>query len=486
MKYDVVVIGAGASGMMAAIQAAKKSSEEGTGGCIRVALLEVLARPGKKILATGNGKCNLTNYKLDDSCYHTDSGSVADILGVISRFDSETVTGFFRDEGMLVRDRDGYVYPYSEQAASVLDCLRQCLLKYGVELVCGCEITSVKKKGDDFIVSGNIRDIEAENRRAEAKKNSGKKDGKKAGGDRNDKAKNVACGKERDVAQPVRLSCTAGRLIVATGSAAGGVCDQGTGTAGKQIGNTQGNDKSNSVLGYDIARSFGHYIIKPLPALVALGCEESFFKEISGVRAKGGIRLLIDGRCVASDIGELQLTDNGISGIPVFQVSRYAVAALDAGNGRVQAELDFMPEYGEKELIEYIDKIKADMCNTGKSCEMIKKGSMPSLADILTGLVNKKLMNLFVKLSGGQTESLVGIIKHFKVTVINSKGIISAQVCRGGVRLDEVDTETMESKLCHGLYFCGEVLDVDGCCGGYNLQWAWSSGCVAGAMSLGL
>ena len=189
MKYDVVVIGAGASGMMAAIQAAKKSSEEGTGGCIRVALLEVLARPGKKILATGNGKCNLTNYKLDDSCYHTDSGSVADILGVISRFDSETVTGFFRDEGMLVRDRDGYVYPYSEQAASVLDCLRQCLLKYGVELVCGCEITSVKKKGDDFIVSGNIRDIEAENRRAEAKKNSGKKDGKKAGGDRNDKAK---------------------------------------------------------------------------------------------------------------------------------------------------------------------------------------------------------------------------------------------------------------------------------------------------------
>ena len=403
-------------------------------------------------------------------------------MGVISRFDSEAVTGFFRDEGMLVRDRDGYVYPYSEQAASVLDCLRQCLLKYGVELVCGCEITSVKKNGDEFVISGNIRDIEAENRRAEAKKNGGKKDGKKAGGDRNDKAKKVACDKERDVAQTVRLSCTAGRLIVATGSAAGGVCDQGTGTAGKQIGNTHDTGKSNSVLGYDIARSFGHHIIKPLPALVALGCEESFFKEISGVRAKGGIRLLIDGRCVASDIGELQLTDNGISGIPVFQVSRYAVAALDAGKGRVQAELDFMPEYGEKELIEYIDKIKADMCNTGKSCEMIKKGSMPSLADILTGLVNKKLMNLFVKLSGGQTESLVGIIKHFKVTVINSKGIISAQVCRGGVRLDEVDTETMESKLCHGLYFCGEVLDVDGCCGGYNLQWAWSSGYIAGAM----
>lgn len=482
MIYDVVVIGAGASGMMAAIQAAKKGSGKGKDGCIRVALLEVLARPGKKILATGNGKCNLTNYKLDDSCYHTDSGSVADILGVISRFDSEAVTVFFRDEGMLVRDRDGYVYPYSEQAASVLDCLRQCLVKYGVELICGCEITSVKKNGDEFAISGIIRDIEAENRRAEAKKNGGRKDSKKAGGDRNDKAKSVACGKERDVAQPVRLSCTAGRLIVATGSAAGGVCDQGACTAG----NTHDTGKSNSVLGYDIARSFGHHIIKPLPALVALGCEESFFKEISGVRAKGEIRLLIDGRCVASDTGELQLTDNGISGIPVFQVSRYAVAALAAGKCRVQAELDFMPEYGERELIEYIDRIRADIGSAVDIQKTVKKGNVPGLADILTGLVNKKLMNLLIKLSGGRTEALAGLIKHFKVNVINSKGVTSAQVCSGGVRLDEVNTATMESKLCHGLYFCGEVLDVDGCCGGYNLQWAWSSGCVAGAMSLDL
>ena len=343
------------------------------------------------------------------------------------------------------------------------------------------EVTDFKKvldEGNGY--RRNSREEEAEY------KAGGKKDGKKAGGDRNDKAKKVACDKERDVAQTVRLSCTAGRLIVATGSAAGGVCDQGTGTAGKQIGNAQGNDKSNSVLGYDIARSFGHHIIKPLPALVALGCEESFFKEISGVRAKGGIRLLIDGRCVASDIGELQLTDNGISGIPVFQVSRYAVAALDAGKSRVQAELDFMPEYGEKELVEYIDRIRADIGSAVDIQKTVKKGNVPGLADILTGLVNKKLMNLLIKLSGGRTEALAGLIKHFRVNVINSKGIISAQVCRGGVRLDEVDTETMESKLCHGLYFCGEVLDVDGCCGGYNLQWAWSSGCVAGAMSLGL
>lgn len=465
MKYDVVVIGAGASGMMAAIQAAKNGK--------KTVVLEVLARPGKKILVTGNGKCNLTNYKIDDSCYHTDSGDVKDIMRVIGRFDARAVTDFFREEGMLVRDRDGYVYPYSEQASSVLDCLRQCLVRYGVELICGCEIASVKKSGDEFVILGNIRDIEAENRRAEAKKNGAKKDGNKK------KVREISAAESVSAR---KFSCTSDRLIVATGSAAGGVCDQGAGMAGKQTGNTHGAEKSNSVLGYDIARSFGHHIIKPLPALVALGCEESFFKEISGVRAKGEIRLLIDGRCVASDVGELQLTDNGISGIPVFQVSRYAVAALDAGKSRVQAELDFMPEYGEKELIAYIDRIKADMAGAGKKHEMIKKGNTPSLADILTGFVNKKLMNLFAKLSGGQTESLVRIIKHFKVTVINSKGITSAQVCRGGVRLDEVDTATMESKLCHGLYFCGEILDVDGCCGGYNLQWAWSSGYTAGQL----
>ena len=458
MKYDVVVIGAGASGMMAAIQAAKSGRS--------VAVLEILARPGKKILVTGNGKCNLTNYKLDGSCYHTDSGSTEDIMGVIERFDSKAVTEFFREEGMLVRDRDGYVYPYSEQAASVLDCLRQCLVRYGVELICGCEIASVKKRGGEFTVSGTVRNVEAENKRADARKEGNKK-----------KVKEISAAES----VPARkFSCISDRLIVATGSAAGGVCDQGAGMAGKQTGYTHGTEKSNSVLGYDIARSFGHHIIKPLPALVALGCEESFFKEISGVRAKGEIRLLIDGRCAASDVGELQLTDNGISGIPVFQVSRYAVAALDAGKSRVQAELDFMPEYGEKELIAYIDRIKADMAGAGKKHEMIKKGNTPSLTDILTGFVNKKLMNLFVKLSGGQTESLVRIIKHFKVTVINSKGITSAQVCRGGVRLDEVDTATMESKLCHGLYFCGEILDVDGSCGGYNLQWAWSSGWIAG------
>ena len=148
MKYDVVVIGAGASGMMAAIQAAKNGK--------KTAVLEVLARPGKKILVTGNGKCNLTNYRLDADCYHTDSGDVKDIMRVINLFDARAVTDFFRAEGMLVRERDGYVYPYSEQAASVSDCLRNCLEKYGVELICGCDIASVKKNGDEFVINGSL------------------------------------------------------------------------------------------------------------------------------------------------------------------------------------------------------------------------------------------------------------------------------------------------------------------------------------------
>lgn len=450
MKYDVVVIGAGASGMMAAIQAAKNGRS--------VAVLEILARPGKKILVTGNGKCNLTNYKLDGSCYHTDSGSTEDIMGVIERFDSKAVTEFFREEGMLVRDRDGYVYPYSEQATSVLDCLRQCLVRYGVELICGCETASVKKSGNEFIVSGMIRDVEAENRRADAKKDGSKK-----------KAKDKASA--NDVAAMRKFSCISDELIVATGSAAGGVCNQGMARKGVEAA------EPNCELGYNIARGFGHHIVKLLPALVSLVCSEGFFKEISGVRAKGSVRLIIDGECAASDRGELQLTDNGISGIPVFQVSRYAVAALDSGKKRVQAELDFMLEYGEKELSEYIDKLKSDM-------KRIHRGSSydneAALTETLTGLVNRKLMGLFIRLSGGRTAELVKLLKHFTVEVVDFKGTQSAQVCSGGVRLDEIDIANMESKLCHGLYFCGEVLDVDGCCGGYNLQWAWSSGYAAG------
>ena len=421
-------------------------------------MLEILARPGKKILVTGNGKCNLTNYKLDGSCYHTDSGSTEDIMGVIERFDSKAVTEFFREEGMLVRDRDGYVYPYSEQAASVLDCLRQCLVRYGVELICGCEIASVKKSGNEFIVSGMIRDVEAENRRADAKKDGSKK-----------KAKDKASA--NDVAAMRMFSCISDKLIVATGSAAGGVCNQGMARKGVEAA------EPNCELGYNIARGFGHHIVKLLPALVSLVCSEGFFKEISGVRAKGSVRLIIDGECAASDRGELQLTDNGISGIPVFQVSRYAVAALDSGKKRVQAELDFMLEYGEKELSEYIDKLKSDMkrIHGGSSYD-----NEAALTETLTGLVNRKLMGLFIRLSGGRTAELVKLLKHFTVEVVDFKGTQSAQVCSGGVRLDEIDIANMESKLCHGLYFCGEVLDVDGCCGGYNLQWAWSSGYAAG------
>mgnify|MGYP004462373103 FL=1 len=466
MKYDVVVIGAGASGMMAAIQAARAGAAAGgykkgcKAGKSRVALLEVLARPGKKLLITGNGKCNLTNYKLDDSCYHTDSGSTEDIMGVIERFDSKAVTGFFHEEGMLVRDRDGYVYPYSEQASSVLDCLRQCLVKYGVELICGCEIDSVRKSGAEFAVLGNLRDAQAENLRAEGKKN----ENRKPSGN----------GKKMENEFIGRLSCTCKKLIVATGSAAGGVCNQGMAGKGKGV--------DNSALGYNIAARFGHHIVKPLPALVALGCEGSFFKELAGVRAKGSVRLLIDGKCVASDTGEIQLNDSGISGIPVFQVSRHAVTALEAGRS-VKAELDFMPEYKEKELAAYIDKIKdgAHIADTDKKNG--GKSSRQELCDLLTGLVNKKLMNLLIKQSGGRTEELAGLLKHFTVKVVQYRDVASAQVCSGGVRLDEVDMSTMESKLCPGLYFCGEVLDVDGCCGGYNLQWAWSSGYAAGNSS---
>ncbi len=398
--YDVIIIGAGASGMMAAVTAAKKG--------LRVLLLEVEERVGKKILATGNGKCNMTNLHMEEKCFRSSSGN--DIMQVINSFDNRAVIDFFFDEGLITRDRDGYVYPYSEQASSVLDTLRKCLNKYGVEVIVPCKVMDINKK-TEFVVKTDMANYKAAN------------------------------------------------IIIATGTGAG-------------------LKKTPEVTGLALAKRLGHGCIKQLPALTALICDGKFFKEISGVRAKAAIDLYIDGKKAYNEYGELQLTDYGISGIPVFQLSRFAVKALD-GRHKVSAKIDFMPEYEMNKLSAFI-KSSLDF-NSGLS-----------IADQLTGLVNKKIMNLLIKQCGYSpadknmknieafAKKLTELLKNFMVNVTGNKGIENAQVCQGGIPLNEIDTTTMESKLVKGLYFTGELLDVDGICGGYNLQWAWSSGYIAG------
>ncbi len=407
MKREGIIIGGGASGLLAAITAAEHGAS--------VTILEHMPRVGKKILSTGNGKCNMTNLHMTAECYR--SGVEGVPMQVIGTFPVEETIGFFRRLGILTTDRNGYVYPASGQAQTVLDALRDKTESLGIRTCCDSKVLSVQKgKHGRFTV----------------------------------KTENQAY--------------SADFVILAAGSMAA---------------KTTGSDGS----GYELAKSLGHKVKKPLPALVQLKCKGDFFKGIAGVRADAKVSLYTlgkNGECgafLASDTGELQLTDYGISGIPVFQVSRFAAEALDHKK-RVLAVVDFMPEMSEEELYQTLLEQKRYLADR-------KAG------DFINGLFNKKLAALFLKAAwikqdlavADITKKMLGELCHaikdasFEVTGTNSYD--KAQICMGGVDLREVNTDTMESKLVPGLYFAGEILDVDGICGGYNLQWAWSSGHLA-------
>ncbi|MEG2452662.1 MAG: NAD(P)/FAD-dependent oxidoreductase [Clostridium sp.] len=404
MGKRVIVIGGGASGMVSAIFAARQGAA--------VTLLEHTDRVGKKILSTGNGKCNLSNKKMDVDCYRSDQKDFP--MEVLSRFGVEETIEFFEDLGIVIKERDGYLYPNSGQAASVSDVLRMELVKQRVNIITEC----VVDKMDDH--DGELREY--------------------------------------------RITTSKGifhadAVILATGS---------------QAAPTTGSDGS----GYALAKSLGLLVVKPLPALVPLLCKETFYKQVAGVRVYASVKLMADGTLQAKDLGEVQLTEYGISGIPVFQVSRFASKALDKKQ-KVEAVIDFYPEQSRK----YTEKFMAKRCICSGEKHM----------DVFfTGWFNKKLALLFLKLAGidgkrtaksissDEQAHLVSLIKEFKTQITSTNSFSGAQICCGGVDVREIDPETMETKKKKGLYLIGELLDVDGICGGYNLQWAWSTGAIAG------
>lgn len=403
----ILIIGGGASGLMAAITAAENGAE--------VTILEHMPRVGKKLLSTGNGKCNLTNLKLAKECYRCGRESFP--MEVIKTFSVPETLAFFRRLGVVTTDRNGYVYPASGQAQTILDALTERMAELGIETVLECEPTAVLKTPKGFEVRTS---------------------------------QGTFCG---------------AFVILAAGSMA--------------AGNT-GSDGS----GYAIAESLGHKIKKPLPALVQLRCRGDFFKSVTGVRTDARVSLYTLGKAgelqtlLASDRGELQLTDYGLSGIPVFQVSRYASEALDRKK-KVTAVVDFFPGGSREELFCMLRDQRRYLAGR-------------NAAAFLNGMFHKKLAALFLKAAGlketrpvktltdRELDALAGLIKEasFAVTAVNP--FEKAQVCMGGVSTREVEASTMESRLVPGLYFAGEILDVDGICGGYNLQWAWSSGHLAG------
>lgn len=390
--------------MIAAIAAARKGAE--------VTVLEGGDRIGRKILATGNGKCNFTNAKMDPSCFR--SNTIQSIASYLKAFDEKDTLAFFDSLQMLYKAKNGYYYPASEQASTLLDVLR-------FEIEANARIRVITEQKARTITY------------------------------QKDKKIKVVCGTESYIFDRVIVAC-------------GGKASPKTGSDGS---------------GYQLLRSLkcGCQIEEVVPALVQLRCKEEYLKSVSGVRIEGSVSLSIDQQEICREQGEIQLTDYGVSGIPVFQVSRFASYGC-AHNQKVQVHLDFMPHVQAEEFYEYMRKRKNVLA--GRSMEQF-----------CAGLLNKKVCTLFCKMAGISMEQNVGVVsdkafasfmklfKNWTLHVEKPNGFDMAQICAGGLSMKEINTH-FAMKKCPSVYVVGELLDVDGICGGYNLQWAWTSGYLAG------
>ncbi len=411
-RRKIAVIGGGAAGIVAAIEAADNGAE--------VTIFERNDRIGKKILATGNGKCNLSNMQMDRSCFHTMDENKLEAC--LDRFGVEETLHFFEKLGLMIKNKNGYLYPASEQAAVVLDVLRIGVLQRGVRVMTECKVTEV-------------RTVQHENSR------------EKRGSERFA----VFWGKEKEYFDRVILAC------------------------GSKAAPKTGSDG----IGYELAKAFGHNVISVVPSLVQLKCSDAFCKSLAGIRAEACVHIWEDGKEICRETGEVQLTDYGISGIPVFQLSsRVNRRLMDKKHGVIRAAVDFLPGMSKESFKTLLD---------GR----MEQTSGLTVEEFFTGMLHKKLMMLFIKLSGLQPtakaasvpkrqlakvfEYCRGLVFH----IVGNNGFENAQVCAGGVDLREL-TMDLESKKVSGLFFAGEILDVEGRCGGYNLQWAWTSGVIAG------
>ena len=401
MRTRIAIVGGGASGMMAAITAAEHGAE--------VWIYESKDRLGKKILATGNGKCNFTNLVQEDSCYRGTDAFFSRTAR--EAFTVEQTLDFFRKIGIEPKFKNGYVYPNSEQAASVADALAMELRAKRVKVIQE-QVYSVKGQDGGFLVKSEHGQNEFD------------------------------------------------KVILCCGSPAG-----------------MKNPKEFS--GYSLAERFGHSVTDLIPALVQLRCKEKWFKTISGVRTEGIVTVYENGKEIAAEKGELLFAEYGLSGIPVFQISRFAGEALNRGS-KVICKVDLLPGYTKEELEALLLKRFETLKNR-------------TAEELLVGLHNHKVNYVLLKELGIDPVAdskkayrpeyftrLAALYKGLTCQVRELNPFANAQVCAGGVNTSEIDNKTMESKLVKGLYFAGELVDVDGTCGGYNLQWAWSSGYVAG------
>ena len=392
------IIGGGASGMAAALAAAEYEN-------VRVLLFERQARLGRKLLATGNGRCNLTNIHASADRYHGDQKGF--VTPSLQQYDVNNTIRWFASMGLYTVDEpSGRMYPYSDQANSVVDVLRFALEKPNIRVLTGFEVTKIKRNNPGFTVES----------------------------------------------QEESYFCD--KLIVACG-----------GLAGTKLG--------GSMSGYKLLMKLGHHCTKLRPTLVQIQSDWSALPSLKGVRANCAAKIFKDSQLHSAGRGELQFTEHGLSGPVIFEISRDV--CYEKGNW--VCLLDFLPDLNKDVLLPILQR---------------RRQTELTAEDLLTGILHNRLGRVIVKEAGisgyapirqledWELQKVCDKVFDLQVTLTEPMGMDAAQVTAGGIVTAEFDPQTMESRLVPGLYACGEVLDVDGDCGGYNLQWAWSSGRCAG------
>lgn len=395
---EVVIIGGGASGLTAAITAARNGKD--------VTIIERNNKCGKKILITGNGRCNFWNTDEDISHYHSSNPNL--LKEFITDERKNSILKFFDSLGLTYKTKNGYYYPFSNQAFTIENALLSECKKLNVKIINDITVEKIIKK-ECFIINPGQENIKAKN------------------------------------------------IIMATGSKA----SPKTGSDG---------------LGYELAKSLGHNIITPLPSLVQLKGNEIYFKNWSGIRTDVKASLLIDNNYIKSEIGEIQLTNYGLSGICIFNLSGEATKALNQ-NKNVIISINFLP-----------------LTNNPKTfLQTLNKNSYhKTISELLEGILHYKLVDIIIKkahlkrdlllntLTDNELNNLIKTLTDFQIKILSAHTLDHAQVCSGGIPLTEINSKTLESLKVKNLYFTGEIIDIDGDCGGYNLGWAWMSGIIAG------
>ena len=397
----IAIVGGGASGLSCAIEAGRRKKEKGISAEITV--YEAKERVGKKILATGNGRCNMLN--LNDCNYFGDNSFAK---SVINKYNVESNLSFFEEMGLYTRaDEEGRVYPLSNQAAGVLDTLRFESERLGVKTVTDCEIRKIKKSGNGFLLNDEIY---------------------------------------------------ADKVVVCFGSKA----------------------QVKGFCGYDVMKNLGHTVTKLSPSLTKLTVKNpQLFKALKGIRHKAEISLYLDRKFVSSEKGELLFADYGLSGIAVMQLSAFVARHFMLKETLPVVSIDLIPDYD-------VDFIKDTL---RRLCERNPDGTADTL---LMGFMPKKVGEVILKSCSVNPSTTLATIRNKDISVFSStckswcheisgtKDFADGQVVSGGVLCKEFNRETLESKKHKGLFCAGEIFDIDGPCGGYNLMWAWSSGRLCG------